>query len=273
MKKRIQTLTIFIAFFLSSMTLIGCYIEVDDDDNGYIDLEPPAVPRGVRTITGDGYVDIQWYPNAEFDLAGYFVWRSTNNRDFDEIANLPVGTTHDTSYTDWDVRNGRTYYYAVSAYDSNNPVNESDLSAEDAWDTPRPEGRNIILDDYFLEPDRSGFDFSHAAKGTIAWDDRTTDVYFGFDTEINVSYLYSENNTQMQDLGFHQTFDGVDVVPTEGYTTLFVELLEGHIYAIITPDGNYAKIHVRRVTDLEVVFDWAYQTDQGNFQLAPKLQR
>ena len=46
----------------------------------------------------------------------------------------------------------------------------------------------------------------------------------------------------MQDLGYHENFDDVDVVPEIGYTTLFVEAIEGHIYALYTPDGNFAKI-------------------------------
>lgn len=270
MPKKIQLLISLLMLIIPAIILNGCYIETDVGNDEYIDREPPAIPRGVRTITGDGYVDIEWYPNAEFDLAGYIVWRSTNNRDFDAIADLPSNITQ---YSDTDVRNGRTYYYAVSAYDSNNPSNESDLSPEDAWDTPRPEGRNIILEDYNFEPDRSGFDFSNFGKGTIAWDDRTTDVYFGFDTQVNVAYLYSDNGTKMQDLGFQDSFDGIDFVPTQGYTTLFVELLEGHIYAIVTPDNNYAKIHVRRLSDFDVVFDWAYQTEPRNTQLAPALQR
>lgn len=261
MLKKLKEITALFMIAILVITLFGCYIEAEDDE---IDREPPAIPRGVRTITGDGYVIIEWYPNGEFDLDGYTVWRSENNNDFDSIAELSVDST---AYTDRDVRNGRTYYYAVSAID--NDGNKSDLSPENAWDTPRPEGKNIILDDYQLEPDRSGFDFSNPRRGAIAWDDRSTDVYFGLDEEVFVRYLYSDNKTEMQDLGYHENFDGVDVVPEFGYTTLFVELIEGHIYAIYTPDGNFAKIHVRRLTDDAVEFDWAYQTDPENIQLAP----
>ena len=259
-----ELMTLFLSVILLT-NLSGCYIDVDDD-NDNIDQEPPAVPRGVRTITGDGSVRIEWYPNGEFDLEGYTVWRRNDNEGFVALTDLPANSIH---YTDRDVRNGRTYYYAISAYDSSG--NESELSPENAWDTPRPEGVNITLDDYQLAPDRSGFDFSHPRKGTIPWDDRTTDVYFGLDTEVNVTYLYSDNETAMQDLGYHETFDGIDTVPEFGYTTLFVELIEGHIYAIYTPDGNFAKIHVRKLFDDAVIFDWAYQTDPENIQLAPTL--
>ena len=240
----------------------GCYVDTSNTDD-----EPPAVPRGVRTITGDEQVVIEWYPNGEYDLAGYTVWRGHNGTDYDALVEVSDGATR---YTDTTVRNGETYYYAVSAYDIDG--NESKLSPEDAWDTPRPEGRNIILDDYTLSPERSGFDFSQPQKGSVPWDTPTTDVYFGLDTEVNVRYLYSDNDTFMQDLGYHEYFDGVDIVPEFGYTTLFVELIEGHIYAINTPDGNFAKIQVRELSDDDVVFDWAYQTEPENVQLAPSLK-
>ena len=241
----------------------GCYIDTNDSDR-----EPPAIPRGVRTVTGDEQVIVEWYPNGEFDLAGYRVWRGRDGVNFNDLlVDVSENTIH---YTDIDVQNGRTYYYAVSAYDTEG--NESELSPETS-DTPRPEGRNITLDDYILFPGRSGFDFSQPEKGSIPWNVPETDIYFGLDTEIGVTYLYSDNETLMQDLGYHEDFDAIDVVPEMGYTTLFVELIEGHIYAIYTPDGNFAKIQVRQLFDDAVIFDWAYQTDPENIQLAPPLNR
>ena len=245
-------------------SLSGCYIDTSDD----IDNEPPAVPRGVRTITGDEQVIIEWYPNGEYDLAGYQVWRGRDGINFDNLADVSQNATR---YTDTTPRNGETYYYAVSAYDVEG--NESELSPEDAWDTPRPEGRNIILDDYNHFPERSGFDFSRPERGSVPWDSPTTDVYFGFDTRIGIPYLYSDNETHLQDLGYHEDFASVDLVPEIGYTTFFVELIEGHVYAISTPSNNYAKIHVRQLDTDAVVFDWAYQTEPENVQLAPSLKQ
>ena len=247
---------------LLGITAAGCYVDTSDTDD-----EAPAAPRGVATITGDTQVVIEWYPNGESDLAGYTVWRGRDGTNFDAVAEVASGRAR---YTDTSVVNGETYFYAVSAYDTEG--NESALSPEDAWDTPRPEGRNVTLDDYALFPERSGFDFSHPEKGSTVWNTPTTDVYFGLDTAVNVLYLYSDNDTLMQDLGYHESFDAVDVVPEFGYTTLFVELLEGHIYAIYTPDGNFAKIQVRGLSEDAVIFDWAYQTDRENIQLAPSLR-
>jgi len=241
----------------------GCYIDASDTD----DDEPPAVPRGVFTTTGDEQVSVAWYPNAEYDLGGYRVWRGYDGTNFDEL----LTETAASRYIDTDVRNGETYFYAVSAYDIHG--NESELSPENARDTPRPEGRNIVLNDWTLLPSRSGFDFSRPDRGSIPWDTPQTDFYFGLEPEINITYFYSDNETLMQDLGYHENFDDVDVVPEIGYTTLFVEAIEGHIYALYTPDGNFAKIHVRELSIDEVVFDWAYQPDSENVQLAPPLNR
>ena len=264
MLSKINKLLILLLAALIFGSISGCYIDTDDDT----DREPPAVPRGVRTITGDEQVIIEWYPNGEYDLAGYEVWRGRDGTNFDSLADVSENATR---YIDTTVRNGETYYYAVSAYDVDG--NESELSPENAWDTPRPEGRNIILDDYNIFPDRSGFDFSRPEKGSGHWDTPATDVYFGFDTEIGIPYLYSDNDTLLQDLGYHEEFDAVDLVPEIGYTTFFVELIKGHVYAINTPDDNFAKIRVRELDEEAVIFDWAYQTDPKNVQLAPSLKR
>ena len=42
------------------------------------------------------------------------------------------------------------------------------------------------------------------------------------------------------------TFDEVDVSPVRGFVTDFIELIGGHVYALLTPDGNYAKNSCRR---------------------------
>jgi len=255
---------ILTALFLitSLIWVFGC----DSDDSFEPDIDPPAIPRGVISITGDEQVVIEWFPNGERDLAGYQIWRSEDDDNFDLLAEVSEDTSR---YVDRDVRNGVTFFYAVSAFDLDD--NESDLSPELVVDTPRPSGNNITLNDFDIFPERSGFDLSRPEKGAIAWDVTTTDVYFGFDTEVNVSYLYSDNSTEMQDMGYHDSFDELDVSPELGFTTEFVELIDGHIYALFTPDGNFAKIHVNAVSDNSVTFDWAYQTDPENPELAPPL--
>ncbi len=74
---------------------------------------PPFPPDGVFSITGDGVVSIFWNPNQEPDLEGYFVYRSVANPGpyyAIDGARLSAGTT---SYDDFDVDNGETWFYAA----------------------------------------------------------------------------------------------------------------------------------------------------------------
>ena len=261
-----QTHQTFPAVFLilSLIWTFGC----ETNNSVESDTEPPAIPRGVVSITGNERVTVEWFPNGEQDLAGYKVWRSSDDSEYDLLANLSADAFR---YVDDDVRNGRSYFYAVSAYDYDG--NESELSLEQVYDTPRPSGNSVTLDDFALFPARSGFDFSRPERGAIPWDSRAADVYFEWDTLVNVAYLYSDNLTKMQDMGYHKKFSEVDVSPQAGFTGEFVELIEGHIYVFYTPDGNYAKIRTTAVSDSYVTFDWAYQIDPNNPELAPPAPR
>ena len=249
----------------------GCFVDNADDND---DLAP-ARPRGVTSITGDEAVTVLWFANEEPDLAGYEIWRSRDANDgYVKIATLGPSTAQ---YTDTDVVNGRTYYYAVLAVDQNN--NASDLSPEIVEDTPRPEGGGVTLSNYVIDPTRSGFTFADAESGPRHWDrnddgllDREVDFFFGFDDEVNITYFYSDHEDMfMQDLGFHEQMSDVDVAPTRGYTIISSEILEGHVYAFYTPDGHYAKIRVDRVSDESVTFAWAYQLERNNPDLAPSI--
>lgn len=278
MIKHVWKLMVLVVF-ASALILQGCTIESGDGDVVIIDDDTtPATPRGVYSITGDMDVLIGWYPNQESDLAGYVIYSMVEgSRDYIEIAE--INDSDATSYLDEDVQNGTTYYYAVSAFDLDG--NESAQSPAIA-DTPRPAGKNVTLEDYILEPDLSGFDLSRPDKGVQPFDARNVDIYFGFgmvDNEFDAPFIYTANDDiGIQDLGYTDHMDDVDVSPEQGFTFAFAEAIPGHTYAFLTLDGNYAKI---RATEIEVdwagdvilrawvTFDWAYQLQPGNPELAP----
>ena len=111
---------VILAAAIFAFGMIGCeeetttrYIEVDN---------PPAVPQGVYSVTGDEAVYIFWLPVQDADLSHYKVWWSD---EADGIYEL-MGTSPNESYVDFDVVNGVTYFYAVSAVDR--AGNESELS-------------------------------------------------------------------------------------------------------------------------------------------------
>lgn len=262
---------------LAGLALAGC-----DDDVVYVVDGPPAVPAGVSTITGDGWVEIVWYPVRESDVEGYGVYRSRElDGRYDRIAS--VRGIENTSYVDHNVVNGETYYYAVDAYDA--AGNESDLSYEDAFDTPRPAGTGVTLWALQNDPARSGLDWSDwGTPGFVSWwSNSDTDIY----VHRTDGVLYAKGTliggywNDIQDLGWTASMDDVSWAPSDGWSVApnGVELIVGHTYVVWTHDSFFAKFRVVGMSSSSgspsaIVIDWAYQIDQDNPELRalPKRQ-
>jgi len=240
------------------------------------DIEAPAAPRGVTSTTGDGQVWVDWYPNGESDLAGYKVWR--NSIDLDSAYFL-IATVSGTSFTDNNVNNGTTYFYAVSAYDDDG--NESALSPNDAFDTPRPEGSNF-LQDFNLHPGTAGFNFSNSSPygSRVAWDNLSADIYLEY-VSVDGVYFINATNTgvDIQDMGYTDSFDDISYSPTSGWSAVgWVEAIAGHTYVVWTADDHYAKIRITSIgepVNSGVSIDWGYQlstSTYGQLELKPAVR-
>ncbi len=233
-----------------------CYEETDH--------EPPAVPRGLNSITGDEEVMLTWYHNTEPDLAGYKIYRGFAP----EGPYYLIGETNLDYFLDYGLSNGQTYFYAISACDIHD--NESDLSYETIFDTPRPEGFNEKLFDYLEYPTYAGWDFSNYT--VVPYNHTYCDFYFGYD-EYNNSYYFFIRRTGglIQDMGYTSSFDEIGYAPDDGWSpTGMVEAITGHTYVIWTWDNHFAKIRVASMKPGYVIFDWAYQVDPGNPELIIK---
>lgn len=241
-----------------AVILGGCH-----DETAPRDLAPPAAPRGLYSVTGDQSATLHWLGNTEGDLSGYRVY----------IGDCPdlscpysrVGSTVSTSFTVTGLTNGQTRYFAVSAVDL--AGNESDLSYNSIYDTPRPAGTNRALSDKGASPTVSGYDFS--AYVVRPWDDPSTDMYFQVVGGVP-QMVCPFTDTDIQDAGYASSLDAVDFAPSAGWSaTGTVELIPGHCYvlAIGSTFVNYAKFRVSGVSSSQVVFDWAYQTDPNNREL------
>jgi hypothetical protein len=254
-----------IGMLAALLTLSGC-----DDDKVVSprDVSPPAAPRGVSSVTGDQVVYLQWLENTEADVVGYRVYEAP-------CASGPgcpyalVGATTGTTFTVTGLVNGVTRYFAVAAYDDDG--NESDLSYETIFDTPRPEGFDRFLNNYLDAPSTAGWDFS--AYTSRAWDDSRTDMFFGTNGATYQMFV-PDFQTDIQDAGWASSLDAVDYAPTSGWAPSgTVELIPGHCYIVWTRDDHYAKFRVTQIvpetsgTPARVVFDWAYQVDAGNREL------
>jgi len=247
-----------------------------NDPTGPRDLNPPAAPRGLYTVTGDQTVELNWLENTERDVAGYRIYlapcASGSACPYERI-----GSTGGTTFTADGLANGVTRYYAVAAYDF--AGNESDLTYETIFDTPRPAGVGARLSSYVSAPSGGGWDFSVAR--VRAWDDPATDVYYGHSGTTLLMFGRDDatSQTDIQDAGYATTLDAVDFAPNGGWSpTGTAELIQGHCYVVWTRDNHYAKFRVTRLIAQPsgppvVEFDWAYQVDTGNPELRARPVR
>ena len=260
-----------ITLAVAALLLAGC----DESDTVYVypaDTTPPSVPRGVTSVTGDEMVSILWYGSTEEDLAGFRVWRANaEGAEYRVIARIDVDPTGpddppvDWQYDDTPVTNGHTYFYAVSAFDFDG--NESALSYEDVFDTPRPAGYDVLLD--ADEPLIAGFDFWPTARVPLGNSRADIEVVYYVDLGV-LAARAADLSTDIQDFGYTDNLDALGWAPTTGWTSLgWCELIVGHSYAVWTRDNNYAKFRVTARSGRSVLIDWAYQTDTGN----PELKR
>jgi hypothetical protein len=79
---------------------------------------PPLAPIGVMATAGDSEVVIQWQPNLEPDVVGYYVYYALNQTDFTRLVfdngasfASPAGVRH------YGLPNGTPCYYYVTAVD------------------------------------------------------------------------------------------------------------------------------------------------------------
>ncbi len=225
-----------------------------------MDTTPPSPPTGVVVLNGDQIVDIYWNSNRENDLAGYNVyWSDSYNGKYSLL-----GSTQNTSFTDDGVVNGQRYYYAVTAYDYNG--NESELSPDVAYATPRPEGFNQSIFDYNSNPNRAGYSF--AEYTVVPYDDQASDFFF--ENYQGTFYLDVWQDTDIQDMGSTQDIYDIPFAPTNGWSTSkSVYAQVGHTYVIWTWNNHYAKVRISAITNDRIVFDWAYQLVRGEMQLKP----
>lgn len=246
---------------LAMPLVAGC----EDDDPVVAADYPPFPPDGVFSVTGDGVVTIYWNANQEGDLGGYRVYRGNEDLvgPYYFLADVSADKTY---YDDFDVNNGETWFYAVAAVDRNG--HESKLSAEDVFDTPRPEGFNLVLVELGQDPLHSGYDFSSLSNSSQSAASGTTDIYFQRDVD-GVNYVVcARPEVDIQDYGLIDLV-AVDWAPDTGWApSQRAEAIVGHCYIVQILDGqvpHYAKFQVTSITATTLKLDWAYQPSSTGF--------
>jgi hypothetical protein len=237
-------------------------------------IHPPAAPRGLFSVTGDTEVTLVWLANTEADVVGYRIYAGPCGGldcEYTRIAAIPApGGADYVEYVVTGLANGQTRFYAVAAV--NRAGIESDLSYGDVFDTPRPAGTGLVLNNYRLHGKNVGYDFSAFARtDTIIV---PTDIFFGYfeDSMAHQQIFVPDYDTSIQDAGYVSSLLGaVDFAPDSGWSRSgTVEAIAGHAYVVWTRDNHFAKFRVTAVGPTQVTLDWAYQVDPGNRELKAK---
>jgi len=174
---------------VNRQTIIGFVVKA-----AAVDL-PPAAPTSLSATAGNGTVSLDWNNNAESDLAGYNVYRSTTSGSGYSKQNTSLVSSSD--YIDNTVTNGIPYFYVVTAVDTQD--NESGYSNETS-----------SVSDY-----QNCLDVQNGGDGLLS--DLNGDCFVNLeDLEIISTYWLEQN------CGSYDNCEGADFAPIDG-TVDFVD--------------------------------------------------
>ncbi|HUF76100.1 MAG TPA: hypothetical protein VMM35_07465 [Longimicrobiales bacterium] len=242
---------------------------------------PPPVPTATQVIALDGAAYFTWGADARTvgDFSHYRVYQ-----DAGETTYL-LGETDSEGFVDLLAANGTTYSYFVTSMDSDG--HESAGSAV-ASGTPRPDYTAELMYDFFEVPGQSGFLFQ-TDESAVAVGDGSPGANWDFrlETDVDGWWMVPNAGTEVYDAGFTTALKcgvgadagciDVSVAPTTGYTTADVSLSTESSYVLRITIGSVTNYGVIRVTHLGydqnadpiMIFDWAYQLQANNPNLAP----
>ena len=245
-------------------------------------VTPPPVPDGPFVIALDGANFITWGTQSRgaSDFSHYRVYQDAGTTSY------LLGETDSEGFLDLLAANGETYAYFVTSIDADGHESGGSLSAEG---TPRPDFHGEWLYDHFADPTTSGFMFvadGDTESPIVSGTDANRD--FRLETDVDGWWLVPNVGTSVYPTGFVTTAlkcgvgadpscTDVSVAPTSGYVATDVELLPQTSYVLRQGSGANANYGVIRVVfqgsdqngDPIMIFDWAYQLQPGNPNLAP----
>jgi hypothetical protein len=276
-------------YYVTAVTVDGA--ESDPSDFVEVDerLRLPA-PLHLVSISLDGAIHLGWddnaYQSAPTGFDYYRLYSSAYDLDNNLCGNDWVleGTTVSPSFLVDGITNGRPRCFAVSAI--------SIEGFESLWsglryDTPRPDGHNVILYTAAADAAQSGFRFFRdlnndglAARTELglvgAASSGTNDLVL---TDVSGTlYLTAQRaNTQFQVYGTTAiaSLTDIDWAPDSTAATPYARAdisavpLWGFVFRMNEggPFYQYGAIRVSAVGTNYVIFDWSYQTDPGNPEL------
>lgn len=251
-----------------------------------------ARPTALTSISLDRAIHLEWTDNAYQSNPSAFSLYRVYSTGYDLDNNLCgtewalEGTTVSSSFLSGNLQNGVPRCFAVSAV--------SIEGYESIWsplryDTPRPDGRNLLLTALDADATKAAFRFWLDANGNgtvstgelaLVLNGASASADFQVVRNVNGIFLRPvRTGTTVQTYGTLAVADltSIDIAPASGYGRGAVQAVPGFGYVFqmaAEPDGyfRYGALRVTAVGSDYVIVDWAYQTDPGNPELVRALR-
>ena len=245
---------------------------------------PPPDPGTVEVVALDNANFIRWTDNARdaSDFSFYRVYLDAGGGE-----TFFLGETDSEGFLDLLAFNGETSDYFVTSVDDQG--HESDGSTL-ASGTPRPDYHGEWIYAYEDVPGSAGFRFTQDEMTYPILDGDSPDRHFRIEVDAEGWWLVPGPGTQIYDGLFETTAlkcgvdsdsdcVALDQAPLTGYTGFDMPLFPQTTYVLrVVGDDGLSHYGVIRVTLLGadqdgaaiMIFDWAYQLQAGNPNLAPR---
>ena len=249
---------------------------------------PLDAPASLTSISLNGEIFLSWSDNAFTRDPARFQWYRVYSTSYDLDRGLCgatwsiEGTTVSAEFLVGALSNGVPRCFGVTAIATD--------GSESLWsplrqDTPRPDARNVVVAAYQADPAHAGFRFwddvngdglAQATELGLVQDGGRTDIDFWVyrDPTDSTLWLVPEfTGTSMQLYSNAPIGDltDIDFAPAAGYSRNMFQAVPEYGYVFQIVEGQtlrYGALRVTHVGRTYLIFDWSFQTDQGN----PELQ-
>jgi hypothetical protein len=243
-------------------------------------------PQALWSVSLNGAIHLEWNDNAyQADPAGFAHYR-IYSAPYDLDSNLCdvtwslEGTTVAPMFLAGSLQNGAPRCFGISAVTIEG---FESLWSDLRYDTPRPDGREVVVYTAAARPLESGFRFFLDANG----DGQASPLELGLvgqaasgqmdfvvqDVGGVLQLVPQRANAQVQRYGSQPIGDltDIDIAPDGGYARTGVPAQRGYGYVFEMNEGNgflqYGGIRIVALGADYVIVDWSYQTDRGNPEL------
>ncbi|HYT03738.1 MAG TPA: hypothetical protein VEM13_02500 [Gemmatimonadales bacterium] len=257
-----------------------------------VNYQPLPAPASISSISLDSAIYLNWADNAFQSDPQRFLWYYVYSAKYDLDAGVCVdttwaleGTTVAHEFLAGALPNGVRRCFETTA------ISKEGLESAPSpnWqDTPRPDGRSVLVWAVGVNTPQAGFRFWDDMNGNgygdpgelgLVQDGTRSDIDFRVyldpsDSSLWFAPVFAGDSLQLYASSPIADLTSIDFAPATGYARDSIKAMPGYGYVFEWVENNeihYAGLRVAAVTHQYVIFDWSVQTDPGNAELvAPR---